>query len=189
MQADNMADGATKPRATIPTSTPVGPKIPTVIETAQEQMDSEEFHSLLDAAMAKSVTQAIFTAMGAMSDNLSHSIATAMRSTQLPPNPMANPPETEPVAPSGRKAAKKSRHLDEYASATLQTDRARPVTEPVVGPQPRAPRRAKSVRKWKRAKALIESSDSESEQEEAQSESDNQVRDYDSVTTELATPP
>ncbi|CAH2300193.1 Hypothetical predicted protein [Pelobates cultripes] len=177
MQADNMTDGATKPRTTITTSTLVGPKIHTVMETAQEQMDSEEFHSLLDAAMAKSVTQAIFTAIGAMSDNLSHSITNAMRSMQLPPNPMANPPESKPVAPSGRKAAKKSCHLDEYASKTLQTDRARPVTESVVGPQLRAPRRAKSVRKWKRAKALIESSDSESEQEEAQRESEEEDSD------------
>ncbi|CAH2220762.1 Hypothetical predicted protein [Pelobates cultripes] len=94
--------------------------MPTALETAQEHMDSEELHSLLDAAMAKSVTQAIFTAMGAMSDNLSHSITTAMRATQLPPNPVANPPENKP-------AAKKSHHLDDYASKTLQMDRARPV--------------------------------------------------------------
>ncbi|CAH2281995.1 Hypothetical predicted protein [Pelobates cultripes] len=86
-----------------------------------------------------------------------------MRATQLPPNPMANPPENKPVAPSG---------------------------QPVVGPQLRAPHRAKSVRKWKRAKALIESSNSESGQEEAQSESEeedsddsnNQLLENDSVT-------
>ncbi|CAH2274786.1 Hypothetical predicted protein, partial [Pelobates cultripes] len=135
--------------------------------------------------MAKSVTQAIVTAMGAMSENLSHSITTAMRATQLPANPTANPPENKPVAPGGRKAAKKSRHLDDYASKTLQTDRARPVTEPVVGPQLRAPHRAKSVRKWKRAKALLESSDSDSELEEAQSESEEEDSDdYNEDSTE-----
>ncbi|CAH2311588.1 leucine-rich repeat-containing 39 [Pelobates cultripes] len=141
-------------------------KPPTLNEASQEQMDSEELHSLLDAAMAKSVTQAIFTALEAMSDNLSHSITHALRSTQLPPALTANPPESKPVAPRGRKSANIFRHLDEDASKNLQTDRVRPVTEDVVAPQLRAPHRAKSVRNWERAKALIESYESESEQEE-----------------------
>ncbi|CAH2277003.1 Hypothetical predicted protein [Pelobates cultripes] len=160
LQADKIIDGSAT-KATITTTPLPVPKIPTIIEASQEQMDSEELHSLLDAAMAKSVTQAIFTAMGAMSDNISHSITNALVITQLPPDPMVNPPESKPVAPSGRKATKKSRHLDEYAYKILQTERVHPVTEPVFGPQLRAPHQAKSVRNWKRTKALIESSDSE----------------------------
>ncbi|CAH2321267.1 Hypothetical predicted protein [Pelobates cultripes] len=106
-----------------------------------------------------------------MSDNISYSITNALRSTQLPPAPTTSPPESKPVVSSGRNAAKKSRYLDEDASKTLQTDRVRPITDHVVARHLRAPHRAKSVRNWKRAKALIESS--ESKQEEAQSESND----------------
>ncbi|CAH2278586.1 Hypothetical predicted protein, partial [Pelobates cultripes] len=55
-----------------------------------------------------------------------------------------NPPESKPVAPSGRKSAKKSRHMDEESSKTVETGRVRPVTEDVVTPQQRAPHLAKS---------------------------------------------
>ncbi|CAH2330114.1 Hypothetical predicted protein [Pelobates cultripes] len=130
--------------ATITPTPPAGLKLPILAEASLEQMNSEELHSLLDAAMAKSVTQAIYTAMGAMSDNITQSIPSALWPTQLPPTLTTTPPESIPVAPSGHKAAKKSRHLDEDASKIIQTDRVQPVTEPVVAPQLRAPHRAKS---------------------------------------------
>ncbi|CAH2224073.1 Hypothetical predicted protein, partial [Pelobates cultripes] len=52
MQAENVAHSATTPRATMTTPHLQGPKMSTALETAQEHMDSEELHSLLDAAMA-----------------------------------------------------------------------------------------------------------------------------------------
>ncbi|CAH2225508.1 Hypothetical predicted protein [Pelobates cultripes] len=114
--------------------------------TDQEQLNSEELHSLLDATMTKSA------------------------STHIAPNP------TEHITgkASGRKATKKSRHMDEEVSKTLRTDRERPVKDNVVAPQQRATHRAKSVRSWKRAKAQVESSKSDSEQEEAWCESDDE---------------
>ncbi|CAH2306453.1 pleckstrin homology domain-containing family M member 3 [Pelobates cultripes] len=143
--------------------------------TDQEQLNSEELHSLLDATMTKSVTQAVYSAMGVMSDTLSHSISHALlaaqqASTHIAPNPM----EHITGKASGRKATKKSRHMDEEASKTLRTDRERPVKDNVVAPQQRATHRAKSVRSWKRAKAQVESSESDSKQEEAWSESDDE---------------
>ncbi|CAH2247982.1 Hypothetical predicted protein [Pelobates cultripes] len=164
MQSNKMSDiSGSATNATITPETLPESKTPAAIEVSQEQTDSEELHSLLDVAM----TKAIFNAMGAISDNISHSITMALKSTQLPPTPTTNPLENKLVAPSGRKAAKKSCHLDDNASKTLQTERVRPVTDHVVAPQLRPPQKsAKSVRNWKRARALIESSESESEQEE-----------------------
>ncbi|CAH2294486.1 Hypothetical predicted protein [Pelobates cultripes] len=176
MQSNKMSDiSGSATNATITPDPLLESKTPAAIEVSQEQTDSEELHSLLDVAMTKSVTQAIFNAMGAMSDNISHSITMALKSTQLPPTSTTNPPENKPVAHSGRKAVKKSSHNN--ASKTLQTDRVRPVTDHVVAPQLRAPHREKSVRNWKRARALIESSESESEQEEAQSKPDKEDSD------------
>ncbi|CAH2294592.1 Hypothetical predicted protein [Pelobates cultripes] len=170
MQSGKVMETSSSSTSATITPTPLTLSKPaTLKEASQEQMDSEELHSLLDAAVAKSVRQAIFTAMGAMSDNISHLITHALRSTQLPPALTANPPESKPVAPTGRKSTKKSCHLHKDASKTL-----RPVTEHVVAPQLRAPHQAKSVRNWKRAKALNESSESDSDQEEAQSESDEE---------------
>ncbi|CAH2326228.1 Hypothetical predicted protein [Pelobates cultripes] len=148
----------------------------TVTDVAdQEQMNSEELHSLLDATMTKSVTQAVYSAMGVMSDTLSHSISHALLAAQQASTHIApNPTEHITGKASGRKATKKARHMDEKASKTLRTDRERPVKDNVVAPQQRATHRAKSVRSWKRAKAQVESSESDSEQEEAWSESDDE---------------
>ncbi|CAH2274965.1 zinc finger MYM-type 1-like [Pelobates cultripes] len=66
-----------------------------------EQLDSEEFHSLLDATMSKSVTQAIFTAMGVMSNNLSHSISSAIKASN-PNMSQARAAEGEPLRREGQ---------------------------------------------------------------------------------------
>ncbi|CAH2275615.1 Hypothetical predicted protein [Pelobates cultripes] len=135
--------------------------------TDQEQLNSEELHSLLDATMTKSVTQAVYSAMGVMSDTLSHSISHALLAAQQASTHIApNPTEHITGKASGRKATKKSRHMDEEASKTLRTDREHPVKDNVVAPQQRATHRAKSVRSWKRAKAQVESSD-ESDDEDS----------------------
>ncbi|CAH2318967.1 Hypothetical predicted protein [Pelobates cultripes] len=77
------------------------------------------------------------------------------------------------MVPSGRKATCKSHHLPGAASKTSMKDRLCPVeTEDVVLPRKRAPRRAKVVRNWKRAKALPDSSDSDSDSEEVLDGSD-----------------
>ncbi|CAH2324444.1 Hypothetical predicted protein, partial [Pelobates cultripes] len=136
-----------------------------------EQLDSEEFHSLLDATMSRSVTQAIYSAMGAMSDNLSHSITTAIKaSTYLP---RARAVADGSVRREGRKAISKTHHVQTPTSKKELTDRVRPVTAEVVGPpRKRATRRAKAARTWKRAKALSDSSDTDSDSEEVLNESD-----------------
>ncbi|CAH2249385.1 Hypothetical predicted protein [Pelobates cultripes] len=135
-------------------------------DASQEHVNSEEFQALLDATMSRSVTQAIFTAMGAMSDTLSHSISSAIRASGH--NPGSAPPissDSKPMVPSGRKATCKSHHLSGATSRTSKTDRLRPVEiDDVVLPRKRAPRRAKTVRTWKRAKALSDPSDSDSEE-------------------------
>ncbi|CAH2285240.1 Hypothetical predicted protein [Pelobates cultripes] len=137
-----------------------------------EQLDSQEFHSLLDATMSRSVTQAIYSAMGAMSDNLSHSITTALKASTT------NLPRARAVADGslrreGRKAISKTHHVQTPTSKKELTDRVRPVTAEVVGPpRKRATRRAKAARTWKRAKALSDSSDTDSDSEEVLNESD-----------------
>ncbi|CAH2329810.1 Hypothetical predicted protein, partial [Pelobates cultripes] len=137
-----------------------------------EQLDSEEFHSLLDATMSRSVTQAIYSAMGAMSDNLSHSITNAiMASTTNMPRARATADGS--VRREGRKAISKTHNVQIPTSKKKLMDRVRPVTTEVVGPpQKRATRREKAVRTWKRAKALTDSSDSGSDVEEVLNESD-----------------
>ncbi|CAH2293172.1 Hypothetical predicted protein [Pelobates cultripes] len=81
-----------------------------------------------------------------MSDTLSHSITHARMSTQRTSTHISpDPPENKPVTTGGRKAAKKSRHLDEDASKTVLSDRERPVTVDVVAQQQRTTHRAKSL--------------------------------------------
>ncbi|CAH2252663.1 Hypothetical predicted protein, partial [Pelobates cultripes] len=87
-----------------------------------EQLDSEEFHSLLDATMSKSVTQAIFNAMGVMSDNLSHSISSAIKASN-PSMTQARAAEGEPLSREGRKAMSKTHKVGTHASKTRLTDR------------------------------------------------------------------
>ncbi|CAH2301130.1 Hypothetical predicted protein [Pelobates cultripes] len=83
-------------------------------------------------------------------------------------NPGSAPPiptDSKPMVPSSRKATCKSHHLSGATSRTSKTDRLRPVEiDDVVLPRKRAPRRAKTVRTWKRAKALSDPSDSDSTQ-------------------------
>ncbi|CAH2299380.1 Hypothetical predicted protein, partial [Pelobates cultripes] len=79
---------------------------------SMEQLNSEEFHSLLDATMTKSVTQAIYTAMGAMSDYLTQSIsndilASSHNLSGLRPKAQDN----KPASHSGRKATEKQANL------------------------------------------------------------------------------
>ncbi|CAH2310799.1 Hypothetical predicted protein [Pelobates cultripes] len=61
-----------------------------------------------------------------------------------------------------------------YVQIAPSTDRLRPVEiDDVVLPLKRAPRRAKTVRTWKRAKALSDPSDSDSDSEEVSDGSDD----------------
>ncbi|CAH2302990.1 Hypothetical predicted protein [Pelobates cultripes] len=87
-----------------------------------EQLDSEEFHSLLDTTMSKSVTQTIYTAMGAMSDNISHSIANAIRASNAN-IPRARVAADGPVHREGRKATSKTCNVQTHTSKTELTDR------------------------------------------------------------------
>ncbi|CAH2319866.1 Hypothetical predicted protein, partial [Pelobates cultripes] len=134
-----------------------------------EQLNSEELHSLLDNTMTRSVTQAIYSAMGTMSDTISHSITNAIRASNR--NPDVTQPkacENKPIASSGRKATAKTHHVGAHASKTDFMDRLRPVSIEVVGPpRKRATRRAKKARTWKRAIALSDSSDLDSDSEES----------------------
>ncbi|CAH2312196.1 Hypothetical predicted protein [Pelobates cultripes] len=134
-----------------------------VEEASQKHANSEELQALLDATMSRSVTQAIFNAMGVMSDTLSHSISSAiMASSQTPGSAPPIPSDSKLMVPSSRKASCKSHHLPGAASKTSMTDRLRPVeTEDVVLLRKRAPCRAKVVRNWKRAKALPDSDSEE----------------------------
>ncbi|CAH2251835.1 Hypothetical predicted protein [Pelobates cultripes] len=113
--------------------------------------------------------------MGLMSDTLSHSISSAIRaSSHTPGSAPPIPSDSKPLVPSGRKATCKMHHLPGATSKTSKTDRLRPVeNDDVVLPRKRAPRRAKTVRTWKRAKALSDSSDSDSDSEEVSDGSDN----------------
>ncbi|CAH2294372.1 Hypothetical predicted protein [Pelobates cultripes] len=91
-------------------------------------MNSEEFHSLLDATMSISVTQAIYTAMGVMSDNLSHSISSAIMPSGRasgPTPPMAS--DNKSMVPSDRKATSKSPLVTNFASKNVVMDRLCPV--------------------------------------------------------------
>ncbi|CAH2315320.1 Hypothetical predicted protein [Pelobates cultripes] len=139
-----------------------------------DQLNSEEFHSLLDATMTKSVTQAIVTAMGAMSETLTQSISNAILASSSHPSglrPMAQP--DKPVPLSGRKATEKTHHMGKHTSKNSTTDRIRPVTTEDVGPPcKRATHRAKAMRTWKWEKAQTETSDSGSDIEEVMSESE-----------------
>ncbi|CAH2249414.1 Hypothetical predicted protein [Pelobates cultripes] len=129
------------------------------VVTPLEHLDSEEFHSLLDATMSKSVTQAIYTAMGVMSDNISHSISNAIMASN-PKITHARAAEECPLRREGRKAISKTHNVGKHASKIELRDRVRPVTPEVVGPpRKRATCRAKAARTWKRAKALTDSSD------------------------------
>ncbi|CAH2273962.1 Hypothetical predicted protein [Pelobates cultripes] len=158
--------GPLAPRPTLPQREEVG---------SVEQLNSEEFHSLLDATMAKSVTQAIFTAMGTISDNLTQSISHAiMVSGQGSGDQNPKAPNAEPAPLSGRKAPAKTHHMGTYTSKTVVTDRLRPVTDEDVGPpRKRASHRAKAVRSWKWVKANKDISDSDSDQKEVWSESED----------------
>ncbi|CAH2283765.1 Hypothetical predicted protein [Pelobates cultripes] len=143
-------------------------------EESQDHTNSEDFQALLDATMNKSATQAIFNAMGVMSDTLSHTISSAIMASGR--NPGSAPPitsDTKPMVPSGRKATGKSHHLTGVTSKISVTDRLRPVeNEDVVLPSKRSLHREKAVRIWKRAKALPDSSDSDSDSEEVSNRSD-----------------
>ncbi|CAH2276105.1 Hypothetical predicted protein, partial [Pelobates cultripes] len=109
-----------------------------------EQLDSEEFHSLLDATMSKSVTQAIYTAMGVMSDNISHSISTAIKAAN-PKGVLGRVTDEGLVQKEGHKAVRKTHYMGKHTSKTELTDRVRPVTPEVMGPpRKRATRRAKA---------------------------------------------
>ncbi|CAH2314810.1 Hypothetical predicted protein, partial [Pelobates cultripes] len=151
-----------------------------------EQLNSEEFHSLLDATMTKSVTQAIYTPMGAMSDNLTQSISNAILASRHNPSglhPKAQ--DNKPVCHSGRKATVKTHLVGNQTSKTSMTDRLRPVTSEEVGPPRKgAIRRAKTVRAWKWAKALTDVSDSDSDPEEVLSKSEEIV----SIDSENSSP-
>ncbi|CAH2247989.1 Hypothetical predicted protein [Pelobates cultripes] len=103
------------------------------VATPLEHLDSEEFHSLLDATMSKSVTQAIYTAMGVMSDNISQSISNAIKGSN-PNITHARASEEGPLCREGRKAISKTHNVGKHASKNELTDRVRPVTPEVVGP-------------------------------------------------------
>ncbi|CAH2293746.1 Hypothetical predicted protein [Pelobates cultripes] len=122
--------------------------------------------------MTKSVTQAIYTAMGAMSNNLTQSINNAIMASGHNPRGLRSKAQDDKPAPlSGRKATEKTHHMGKQISKTIFTDRLRPVTDEDMGPpRKRASRRAKTVRAWKWAKAQTEISDSDSDQEEVLSE-------------------
>ncbi|CAH2293905.1 Hypothetical predicted protein, partial [Pelobates cultripes] len=91
--------------------------------TPMEQLNSEELHSLLDATMTRSVTRAIYSAIGTMSDTLYHSITNAiMASNRKPDVPQPKAPENKPIAQGGRKATAKTHHLGAHASKTDFTD-------------------------------------------------------------------
>ncbi|CAH2296290.1 ras-related Rab-3C [Pelobates cultripes] len=124
----------------------VGPRPPNQTgsdEASQEQFKSEKLHSLLDAT--KSLTQAIYSTMGAMLDTLSYSITHALMSTQQTyAHIFPYPPESKLVAARGHKSSKKSHHLDEDASINVQSDREHPVIDNVVAQQQRATHLAKS---------------------------------------------
>ncbi|CAH2248598.1 Hypothetical predicted protein, partial [Pelobates cultripes] len=139
-----------------------------------DQLNSE-FHSLLDATMTKSVTQAIVTAMGAMSETLTQSISNAILASNTDPSGLRPKAQTDKPAPlSGRKAMEKTHHTGKHTSKNSTTDRTRPVTTEDMGPpRKRATHRAKAVRTWKWAKAQTETSDSGSDIEEVMSESED----------------
>ncbi|CAH2319901.1 Hypothetical predicted protein [Pelobates cultripes] len=93
--------------------------------------------------------------MGAMLDNLSHSISNAI---------LASKYASGLTLP---KATKKTHYMVKHTSKSVHTDRLRPVTiDDVVPLRKRATHRAKMVQTWKRAKSLTDSSDSGSESEE-----------------------
>ncbi|CAH2274339.1 Hypothetical predicted protein [Pelobates cultripes] len=99
-----------------------------------EQLNSEEFHSLLDATMTKSVTQAIYTVMGAMSDNLTQSISNVILASSHNPSGLCPKAQDDKLASlSGRKATEKTHHVGKQASKTSMMDRLRPVTNEYVG--------------------------------------------------------
>ncbi|CAH2312577.1 Hypothetical predicted protein [Pelobates cultripes] len=100
-QKDLDAPSASAPRLPEPIVVVKPPTQAALEDASQEQMNSEEFQSLLDATIAKSVSEAIFTAMGTMTDNLSESITRALLSYPK----CSIPPESKPIAPSGRKSA------------------------------------------------------------------------------------
>ncbi|CAH2300524.1 Hypothetical predicted protein [Pelobates cultripes] len=122
--------------------------------------------------MTKSVTQAIYTAMGAMSDNLTQSISNAILASSHNPSVLRPKAQDDKPAPlSGRKATEKTHHMGKQTSKTSMMDRLRPVTNEDVGPpHKRASRWAKTVRAWKWAKARTEISDSDLDQVEVLSE-------------------
>ncbi|CAH2301765.1 Hypothetical predicted protein [Pelobates cultripes] len=138
-QKDFSAPSTCAPKLSAPVVVAKPPPQATLEDVSQEQMNSEEFHLLLDVTMVKSVSHIIFTAMGTMTDTLSHSITRVLLSAQRPPALMAqNPPESKPVAPSGCKSAKKPHHIDEESSKTVEMDSVHPVNEDVVTPHQRA---------------------------------------------------
>ncbi|CAH2250005.1 Hypothetical predicted protein [Pelobates cultripes] len=91
------------------------------VVTTLEHLDSEEFHSLLDATMSKSVTQAIYTAMGVMSDNIFNSISNAIKAAN-PKGTLGRATEEGPLHREGRKAVRKTHNMGKH------------VTPEVVGP-------------------------------------------------------
>ncbi|CAH2277242.1 Hypothetical predicted protein [Pelobates cultripes] len=110
--------------------------------TSVEQLNSEEFHSLLDATMTKSVTQAL----GAMSDNLTQSISNAIMASGHNPKDLCSKAQDDKPAPfSGHKTTEKTHHMGKQTSKTTLTDRLCPVTDEDVGPpRKRASRWAKN---------------------------------------------
>ncbi|CAH2294235.1 Hypothetical predicted protein [Pelobates cultripes] len=124
---------------------------------------------LIDTSMSQTMTKALVSAMGVMTDSLSQTFAQALLQAQRsahPSNLQVMPLSTPAQSQSGHKAVCKTKH----SSQSIEMDSSEPVTDGVINlpPRKRATSQAKSARLWKRAKAQL---DSESELSDIEEES------------------
>ncbi|KAM4808182.1 LOW QUALITY PROTEIN: uncharacterized protein WCC33_003912 [Rhinophrynus dorsalis] len=163
-------------------------------DSPSELLNSEEFHTLLNTAMSRSVNLAIQSAMGLMSSNTAASISSALRAAHVP-SIQDHGHTTLNVAPTGapsKKATSKSKHADTPASINVQSDSGCAVTDGMIPPLKRAQYWEKTVHKWKKARALGDLSDSDSDSEEASEGSEDVIlcsESEDDDTSVLSAPP